>query len=225
MRLLLFGVVVLSLLASSGCAGSGIAEDFGARYTSIALLLSAGTLWGCAFRFNRRVPFTLFLLVSVAACTAQAAPLDHDLLLDVICHRESRSENIPMLAISDGGKSRGECSIQIETARMVRDVALREGLVDKRIVSLIDDDMTFPVLLHLSHIQRGFGKAFLIWMERGSRTRPPIRGVARMAYAWNGGPYSDYGSRPDALAFSREVGRAYREAQKARAMASYKGKT
>jgi len=152
-------------------------------------------------------------VLSLSVSSVHAAPVDHELFLDVTCAKESRSENIPAFAVGDGGNSRGECQISLGTARMVIPLGVETGIVPRYMIAVANDDDALKAMLHVPKIGRGIGTAFLIWMEKRG-----IVTVARLAYAWNGGPHSQFSAKPDALAFAVEVSRAYREARKARAM-------
>ena len=152
--------------------------------------------WAVAFAFS------LALLV---ACTpAQAAPLDMQRAGDSICQLESRHLNNPLLAIGDGGQSRGECQISIDTALWLvtpQGEAVERGFVPAYMRIMAKDREAFKWFLHYPPINRGLADAYLDKIKRDHK----VRTIERLAELWNAGINSTPGAKSDAVAFAGEV--------------------
>ena len=147
------------------------------------------------------IAITFWLAFTLAACSPTPAyALDMKRLREVICVRESRHLNSPVLAIGDGGESRGECQVSINTAQWITPHAINHGFVPAYLRTVSKDAEAFKWFLHYGPINRGLADAYLDWIKRHRRTRD----VAKLAYLWNAGHNSD-GSKAESWAFADEV--------------------
>ena len=146
------------------------------------------------------------LAYALAVCTtAYAQSVNMERSRASICELESRHLNNPLLAIGDGGKSRGECQIDIDTALWLvtpQGGAIERGFVPEYLRTVAEDRQAFKWFLHYPPINRGLARAYLdtIKRERGAKT------IERLAYFWNAGHNSThYGAKSESVAFAKEV--------------------
>ena len=202
--------LILLALGLQGCSGAVLSAQIESPVAAIALFVTALLACLAALLLSDQIEGWLdavaplgALCVAVSACTpAQAAPLDMQRVGNAICELESRHLNNPLLAIGDGGQSRGECQISIDTALWILPYAIKRGFVPGYMHTMAKDREAFKWFLHYPPINRGLTDAYLdkIRRKRGART------IERLAYFWNAGINSDrFGAKSDAVAFAGEV--------------------
>ena len=171
-----------------------------------ALYLMGFTLWATALFQSPNGKIAALVIgmgLFFAACTPTPAyALDMKRLREVICVRESRHLNSPVLAIGDGGESRGECQVSINTAQWITPHAINHGFVPAYLRTVSKDAEAFKWFLHYGPINRGLADAYLDKIKRGLGAQ--ARSVERIAYFWNAGHNSD-GSKSESWAFAAEV--------------------
>lgn len=112
----------------------------------------------------------------------QAEPTRLDILLDVICHWETRGEARPDGYVGAAGEV-GRCAVRITTAQMVGFNGNGEDLMDRKVNRMVAQD----VLLYCQ--------------ARGKTT------AYALAQCWNWGPYS----RVKRSSYARQIASDYAE--------------
>ena len=114
-----------------------------------------------------------------------------------------------MFAIGDGGQSRGECQISIDTALWLigfapggsEPYAIQHGFVQPWVATVAKQDPNaFILFLHYDLVNQGLADAYLDWIRR-YKCAPDVE---CLAYFWNAGHNSDR-SKSESWAFAAEV--------------------
>ena len=89
----------------------------------------------------------------------------------------------------------------VTTAAQITPYAVAKGFVPVYMLVVYEHPVALAAMLHDAETAQGYADAYLDYMER----ERGIHGTLHLAYAWNAGPGSKFGSKPDALAFAHEV--------------------
>jgi hypothetical protein len=205
-------LILLAVVGLQGCyAAEGWTQDVKVGVLITAILF---TLWAFVERDSRRwwAPWGIGLIVFVvalAACSAQAAEIDMPLLRDTICERESRHLNYPAFAVGDGGSSRGECQMSVDTAIWIIPYAVKRGYVPAYMLAMLTDRQALTYFLHYRPVNFALSEAYLMRIAKKRKART----VRELAYFWNAGHNSErFGAKPDSVAFANEVWIMYKGA-------------
>ena len=207
--LILLAVLALEL---AGCAAtivtkSGPVSLFVPVLVTLAMTVAmlAPVEWLHHFARPLTVGMIVIAVALLAACAPSvlAAPPFPSTIETraAICLRESRDHAEPALAVGDGGASLGSCQMSVETARWIAPYAVRRGYVPPLVLDAREYPAAFRSLLHVEFIQLGLAQAYLDWIAERRHTRDP----RRLAYWYNAGHNSRFGSVPAAMSYAREV--------------------
>ena len=153
-------------------------------------------------RFNLIGAWVGLAAMLISCSPAHAAEPDMLRVREAICARESRDHNVPMIAVGDGGRARGECQIWVATAAWLIPYAVERGFVPAYMLNVMRDRSALAWFIHYTPINLGLADAYLDWM----RTRKRIRTVRKFAYYWNAGHNSErFGAKPESVAYANDV--------------------
>ena len=198
--------LIVLALGLQGCSTAGFLGDGGFEDAAIVLLgVGMVTFLTALLEFEPGATRFIVFCIALTACSpTQAAPLDMARAGDTICRLESRHLNNPILAIGDGGQSRGECQISIDTALWILPYAIKREFVPTYVRNMAKDREAFKWFLHYPPVNRGLADAYLDKIKREHR----VMTIWKLAYLWNAGINSD-GTKADSWGFARQVAITY----------------